>query len=141
MADINGPLTVLPSSFTSTGGRQSASPRPSLWLRLHNMRYDTKLLRIGAVIMLSKTQSMFIKIATAHTKMAITLRTICQRSASRCSIKVISVSEPSLLRLFKKDNAILQNHSWTSKNEGAKLRVFGLLLQYFHTHHFDPRIA
>ena len=39
MADMNGPLTVLPCNGIFTGGMHNAWPRPSLWLQLHKAEY------------------------------------------------------------------------------------------------------
>ena len=105
MADVNDPPIVFINKGILTGGMHNASPSPTLWLKLHKALYVIKLSLAGAYIMLSNIQSMKINMVMAAVSSAITDRTMCQRSTSRWSIKLISAFSPSSFPLIflKKD--------------------------------------
>ena len=83
IADMNGPLTVLPNNWISIGGIHKASPKCRLWLKLQSPEYVTKSLRAGAKMIWSNIQSTYMKINMATTTRTIADLTICQRKTSR----------------------------------------------------------
>ena len=127
MADMKGPLTVLPNSLMLMGGMHNDSPMPAQWLKSHSTRYVIKLDRAGAYTISSKTKSTKINTVTVAISQAMTARTRCQRSASRWSVKLISLSSRAALLLNVLKKAFLAEAVgstflyWTSKIHASSL--------------------
>src|SRR6185295_5284344 len=112
--EINWDPNAVVCNCTLAAGRQSVLPICKKWLSLHRSTTETKSCFSGPMMTCSKIQSIFKKAKTAIIMIASTDLTICQRSASRCSIKDISACPGVLLKKLK---AIFH---WVTLYEGVE---------------------
>ena len=103
MAEVKVPLTAVTWKSILIAGMQSASPKCSQFPNLHKAPYVKKVCLAGASIILSYTQSMFIKMSITAASQATTLLTRCQRNASTWPKKSVGSFGNSLLTIRRKN--------------------------------------